>query len=106
MGRGPACDIVKYKERQWQQPERRSAGLATSTSSVSIPLPFPNSWLVDLFSTLPGVSEVPIVVSRLVFYCEWLNGFAPMPCFELACYLPSPYIQLIKEAQCLCSAKL
>ncbi|KAF7591757.1 hypothetical protein BBP40_001137 [Aspergillus hancockii] len=75
-GRGPAWDIVKYREIWRQYPERWGAGLSTSTSSVSIPLPFPTSWLVDPFSTLPGVSEVPILVSRLVFY--WGTVFVPM----------------------------
>ncbi|KAE8403592.1 hypothetical protein BDV37DRAFT_249924 [Aspergillus pseudonomiae] len=70
MGRGPPCDLAKNKGKQQQQPDRRCASHPISTSSITIPLSFPTSWLVDPFSTLPGASDVPIIITRLVFHCE------------------------------------
>ncbi|KAF5862801.1 hypothetical protein ETB97_011149 [Aspergillus alliaceus] len=75
-GRGPACEVVKFKEKRRQQPERRLISHSASTSSISIPLPFPSSWLLDPFSSLPGAGDVPITISRLVFY--WGTVFVPM----------------------------
>ncbi|QMW35627.1 hypothetical protein G4B84_011118, partial [Aspergillus flavus NRRL3357] len=76
MGRGPPRDITKNKEKRRQQPDRRYASHSISTGSISIPLQFPTSWLVDPFSTLPGASDVPIITTRLVFY--WGTVFVPM----------------------------
>ncbi|KAK6811402.1 hypothetical protein RU639_012879 [Aspergillus parasiticus] len=76
MERGPPRDIAKNKEKRRQQPDRRYASHSISTGSISIPLQFPTSWLVDPFSTLPGASDVPIITTRLVFY--WGTVFVPM----------------------------
>ncbi|KNG80813.1 tachykinin family protein [Aspergillus nomiae NRRL 13137] len=76
MGRGPPCDLAKNKGKQQQQPDRRCASHPISTSSITIPLSFPTSWLVDPFSTLPGASDVPIIITRLVFH--WGTVFVPM----------------------------
>ncbi|KAE8374309.1 hypothetical protein BDV26DRAFT_270253, partial [Aspergillus bertholletiae] len=69
VGRGSPCEIAQKKEKCQQQPDKRCA-------DHSIPLPLPTSWLVDPFSTLPGVNDMPIIITRLVFY--WGTIFVPM----------------------------
>ena len=81
MGKGPPCDIAKNKENHQQQLDRRCVGHLISTDSISIPLQFPTSWLVDPFNTLPGASDVPIITSRLVFYCESTTCPYLLSCF-------------------------
>lgn len=52
------------------------AGHSPSSSLSPSPRLFPISWLLDPFNTLPGASEAPSMIGRLIFHCK-----LPRACF-------------------------
>ncbi|OQD80465.1 hypothetical protein PENANT_c035G08749 [Penicillium antarcticum] len=66
-------DSLKYPLCQRGRPARWSAGYPLPLHSNPNP---PTSWFLDPFSTLPGTSELPLMVAHLVYY--WKTIFVPM----------------------------
>lgn len=60
-------DSLNYPLYQRGRPARWSAGYPLPLHSNPNP---PTSWFLDPFSTLPGTSELPLMVAHLVYYCE------------------------------------
>ncbi|KAJ6083819.1 hypothetical protein N7467_007954 [Penicillium canescens] len=66
-------DSLNYPLYQRGRPARWSAGYPLPLHSNPNP---PTSWFLDPFSTLPGTSELPLMVAHLVYY--WKTIFVPM----------------------------
>lgn len=62
----PELDVVKSKS---QRPVAWVTERWPSNRMVS-PTAVPGSWMLDPFCTLPGASEVPSMVERLLYHCK------------------------------------
>ncbi|RJE27425.1 hypothetical protein PHISCL_00301 [Aspergillus sclerotialis] len=63
-----------------RRPATFMAGCSPTPSSNPGPWLYPVPWLLDPFNTLPGATEAPSMIARLVFYCK-LPGFLYGRCY-------------------------
>ena len=70
----PGLECTIKGSQRSRRPATFMAGCSPTPSSNTGPWLYPLPWLLDPFNTLPGATEAPSMIARLVFYCK-LPGF-------------------------------